>query len=135
MSRRRKNEGVGYGYTFHGAFNEKADAVKKEAKTPGSFIKGSLTAKGYRWIVMKPRKNPMRRRARVNKAKPTVKDYTQISAITGKKIRKATMVVFPDVQVPGKTSEALGDQGSDSTSGHWRQSLYARGQSAKVRSD
>jgi hypothetical protein len=96
MSRRRKNEGVGYGYTFHGAFNEKADAVKKEAKTPGSFIKGSLTAKGYRWIVMKPRKNPMRRRARVNKAKPIVKDYTQISAITGKKIRKATMVVFPD---------------------------------------
>jgi hypothetical protein len=95
MSRRRKNEGVGYGYTFHGAFSEKADAVAKEAKTPGSFIKGRATAKGYRWIVMKPRKNPIRRRARVNKAKPIVKSYTRLSPITGRK-RKATMVVFPD---------------------------------------
>src|SRR5208282_2771383 len=56
--RKRKNFGEGYGYTFHGAFTDKKDAEAKEAKTPGSFIKGTPTAKGYRWMVMKPRKNP-----------------------------------------------------------------------------
>lgn len=59
---RRKNYGEGYGFDFHGAFTEKADAMKKEAKTPGSFIKGTPTAKGYRWIVMSPRKNPRKHR-------------------------------------------------------------------------
>ncbi len=55
---KRKNFGTGYGFTFHGAFTEKADAEKKEKTVPGSFIKGTPTAKGYRWIVQKPRTNP-----------------------------------------------------------------------------
>jgi len=63
--RKRKNFGEGYGYTFHGAFTDKKDAEAKEAKTPGSFIKGSLTQKGYRYLVMKPRKNPARKSKRV----------------------------------------------------------------------
>lgn len=61
MSKRktkRKNFGTGYGFTFHGAFTDKKDAEAKEKKTPGSFIKGTPTAKGYRWIVQKPRTNP-----------------------------------------------------------------------------
>lgn len=90
---RRKNFGEGYGYTFHGAFTEKADAEKKEAKTPGSFIRGTPTAKGYRWMVMKPRKNPSRRSS--GGKKPRVKTYTLRSSLT-KKTRKATMVVLPD---------------------------------------
>lgn len=94
---RRKNFGEGYGYKFHGAFSKKEDAVKKESKTPGSFIKGSLTPRGYRWIVMSPRDNPVRRRRNV--AKPKVKDYHVVSEITGKRIRKATMVTLPDGRV------------------------------------
>lgn len=61
---RRKNAGEGYGFNFHGAFTDKEDAVKKEKKTPGSFIKGRLTAHGYRWIVMSPRTNPIPRKRR-----------------------------------------------------------------------
>lgn len=61
---RRKNAGQGYGYDFHGAFTEKEDAVRKEKKTPGSFIKGRPTQHGYRWIVMSPRKNPRKPRRR-----------------------------------------------------------------------
>jgi hypothetical protein len=89
---RRHNAGQGYGFTFHGAFTEKADAEKKEKSTPGSFIKGRPTAKGYRWFVMKPRTNPIRRS---NRAKPRVKTYVLRSALT-KKSRKATMVILPD---------------------------------------
>lgn len=62
---RRKNAGEGYGFNFHGAFTDKEDAVKKEKKTPGSFIKGRLTQHGYRWIVMSPRKNPIRRKKKL----------------------------------------------------------------------
>jgi hypothetical protein len=62
MSRRRKNAGEGYGYMFHGAFSEKADAVKKERKTKGAFIKGTPTRAGYRYIVMSPRLNPIKRK-------------------------------------------------------------------------
>ena len=61
---RRKNAGEGYGFNFHGAFTDKEDAVKKEKKTPGSFIKGRLTRHGYRWIVMSPRTNPIPRKRR-----------------------------------------------------------------------
>lgn len=92
---RRKNEGQGYGYTFHGAFNEKADAVEKEKKTPGSFIKGRATAKGYRWIVMKPRTNPRRSGGGGSRKQARVKTYTLRSLLT-KKTRKATLVVLPD---------------------------------------
>ncbi len=92
---RRKNFGEGYGYTFHGSFTEKADAVAKESKTPGSFIKGMPTQKGYRWVVMKPRKNPIRRARGASKKKPRVTTYKLKSSLT-KKSRKATMVVLPD---------------------------------------
>lgn len=62
MGARRKNFGLGYGYKFHGAFKEKSDAVAKESKTKGSYIIGRPTNQGYRWIVMSPRTNPVKRR-------------------------------------------------------------------------
>jgi hypothetical protein len=51
----RVNAGQGYGYDFHGAFTEKADAIEKERTIPGAFIKGRITNRGFRWIVMTKR--------------------------------------------------------------------------------
>jgi hypothetical protein len=62
MSRRKKNAGEGYGYMFHGSFVKKADAVAKERKTKGAWVKGTLTNKGYRYLVMSPRTNPIKRK-------------------------------------------------------------------------
>jgi len=62
MSKRRKNAGLGYGYQFHGSFKEKKDAVAKERKTKGAWIKSTLTNAGYRHIVMSPRTNPIKRK-------------------------------------------------------------------------
>ncbi len=59
---KRKNAGAGYGYMFHGAFANKADAVAKEKKTKGAWVKGTLTNKGYRYLVMSPRTNPIKRK-------------------------------------------------------------------------
>jgi len=59
---KRKNAGEGYGYMFHGAFKEKKDAVAKERKTKGAWIKPTLTNSGYRYIVMSPRVNPIKRK-------------------------------------------------------------------------
>ena len=64
MSKRRKNAGAGYGYMFHGSFAKKADAVAKERKTKGAWIKSTLTNQGYRHIVMSPRTNPRKKRAK-----------------------------------------------------------------------
>jgi hypothetical protein len=58
----RKNAGEGYGYMFHGAFKDKADAVKKERKTKGAWVKGVLTNQGHRYLVMSPRTNPIKRK-------------------------------------------------------------------------
>jgi hypothetical protein len=66
MSKKRKNAGEGYGYMFSGAFNSKADAVKKEKQRKGSFVKAVMTQHGMRYAVMTPRTNPIRRRARKN---------------------------------------------------------------------
>lgn len=62
MSKRRKNAGAGYGYMFSGAFSEKKDAVAKEKKRKGSFVKGIPTRHGYRYVVMTPRDNPPAKR-------------------------------------------------------------------------
>jgi hypothetical protein len=62
---KRKNAGAGYGYMFHGAFKEKKDAVAKERKTKGAWIKPTLTNSGYRYIVMSPRVNPIKRKKKV----------------------------------------------------------------------
>jgi len=62
MSKRRKNAGEGYGYMFHGSFSKKADAVAKERKTKGAWVKSTPTNQGYRYIVMSPRTNPRKRR-------------------------------------------------------------------------
>jgi hypothetical protein len=62
MSRKRKNAGAGYGYMFHGAFKDKKDAVAKEKKTKGAWIKGTLTNRGHRYLVMSPRTNPIKRK-------------------------------------------------------------------------
>jgi len=47
---------------FHGAFSEKKAAVAKERKTKHAFIRGTPTKHGYRYIVMSPRTNPIKRR-------------------------------------------------------------------------
>ena len=60
--KRRKNAGLGYGYQFHGAFSEKKDAVAKERKRKGAFVKGVPTKHGYRYLVMSPRTNPPKRK-------------------------------------------------------------------------
>ena len=62
MSKRRKNAGEGYGYMFHGSFAKKADAVAKERKTKGAWVKSVLTNQGYRHLVMSPRTNPRKKR-------------------------------------------------------------------------
>lgn len=66
MSKRRKNAGLGYGYQFHGSFKDKKDAVAKERKTKGAWIKSTLTNAGYRHIVMSPRTNPRKASRRTN---------------------------------------------------------------------
>lgn len=75
MTKRRKNAGEGYGYMFHGSFTEKSDAVAKERSRPGSFIKHVYTNQGWRYLVMSPRKNPIRRK-RVN-ASRGLKPFTK----------------------------------------------------------
>lgn len=67
MSKRRKNAGQGYGMQFHGSFSDKADAVKKERKTKKAFIRGTPTKHGYRYIVMSPRTNPIKRKKKAKK--------------------------------------------------------------------
>jgi hypothetical protein len=65
VSKRRKNAGLGYGYQFHGSFKDKKDAIAKERKTKGAWIKSTLTNAGYRHIVMSPRTNPIKRKKKV----------------------------------------------------------------------
>lgn len=67
MSTRRKNAGAGYGYMFSGAFAKKADAVKKESKRKGSFIKAVMYQSGMRYAVMTPRTNPVKRKKKAPK--------------------------------------------------------------------
>lgn len=67
----KKNFGTGYGYLFHGAFSKKEDAQAKEAKTPGSFVRGKATKHGYRYFVMTPRQNPPRKRRKKPKPNPS----------------------------------------------------------------
>jgi len=69
MSRKRKNAGEGYGYMFHGAFAKKADAVAKERKTKGAWVKGVYTKQGHRYLVMSPRTNARKKKAK--KPNPT----------------------------------------------------------------
>jgi hypothetical protein len=64
-TKKRKNAGEGYGYMFHGAFKEKKDAVAKERKTKGAWVKGVFTKQGHRYVVMSPRTNPIKRKKRV----------------------------------------------------------------------
>jgi len=73
LSKRHKNAGEGYGMMFHGAFAEKKDAVAKERKTKGAFIRGTPTKHGYRYIVMSPRTNPIRRKRKT--ANPATKQH------------------------------------------------------------
>jgi hypothetical protein len=80
MKRRRHNAGAGYGFDFHGAFAKKEDAARKEAKTPGSFIKSVPMRGGWRYLVLTrkestvdgPRStasNPQQKGVRVARAK------------------------------------------------------------------
>jgi len=48
----RKNYGQGDLFNFHGAFTEKADAVKKERSIPGAFIKTLWFRSGPRYSVL-----------------------------------------------------------------------------------
>lgn len=55
----RHNAKCGDQFCFHGAFNEKADAVKKEKSTPGSFVRPAnfppYSISDRRYIVLTPR--------------------------------------------------------------------------------
>ena len=77
---RRKNAGEGYGYQFHGAFAEKKDAVAKERKTPGSWVKGTMTKNGWRYLVMSPRTNPIKRRKKNPVIKPNPSELLVLGA-------------------------------------------------------
>jgi len=70
MSRKRKNAGEGYGYMFHGAFKDKAKAESKERRTKGAWIKHTYTPQGWRYIVMSPRTNPIRRKKKAPRQNP-----------------------------------------------------------------
>jgi hypothetical protein len=72
MSKRRKNAGEGYGYIFSGAFAKKSDAVKKEKKRKGSFVKAVMMRSGMRYAVMTPRTNPIKRKKKPAVTPPTV---------------------------------------------------------------
>lgn len=54
--KRKRNAGTGDVVNFHGAFKKKSEAVEKEQKTPGAFIRFS-PANGGRFMVMS-RRNP-----------------------------------------------------------------------------
>jgi len=59
------NPGQGRMFQFHGSFQKKSDAVRKEQATPGSFIKFVLTRSGGRFLVMsrnETKLNPAQRR-------------------------------------------------------------------------
>jgi hypothetical protein len=47
--------GRGRRYTFHGAFNSKAQAQRKERARPGSFIRAFRIRGHNRYVVMKER--------------------------------------------------------------------------------
>jgi hypothetical protein len=72
MKRQRKNAGEGFGFRFHGSFAHKADAVEKEAKVKGAFIKPTEINGERRYTVMSPRTNPPRRRR--TPPKPTTRN-------------------------------------------------------------
>jgi hypothetical protein len=60
------NAGEGLQYMFHGSFSQKKDAKEKEKKVKGSWIKGTLTNAGYRYLVLSERKNPIKQHRRRN---------------------------------------------------------------------
>jgi len=76
----RKNAGEGYGYMFHGSFGTKEKAQAKERKTKGAWIKHTLTNKGWRYLVMSPRTNPIKRKK---------KSLAQVEAKIERDFRKA----------------------------------------------
>lgn len=61
---RAKNFGEGNLFNFHGAYEQKADAVAKEAMIPGAFIKPAWYKHGMRFAVLTKR-NPKDRRRNV----------------------------------------------------------------------
>ena len=47
----------GYTFCFHGSFLSKAAAERKEATTPGAFIRGRrVRGRGFRWLVLTERR-------------------------------------------------------------------------------
>jgi hypothetical protein len=93
MSKKRKNAGEGYGYMFSGAFKKKADAVAKEKSRKGSFVKGVYTPQGHRYVVMTPRTNP-----RKKKAKPQ-ENPTELMVMAANPHERGREIVVP----PGTT--------------------------------
>lgn len=57
---RKRNNGSGLLFDFHGAYTKKADAVAKEKKTKGAFIRTGWFASGPRYLVVTRRDNPRR---------------------------------------------------------------------------
>ena len=47
---------AGQKVVFHGSFDKKEDAVKKESATPGSYVKEADTPHGKRFLVLTRKK-------------------------------------------------------------------------------
>lgn len=47
--------GIGKRFNFHGSFSSKAAAMKKEAETPGAFIRERTVSGKLRYFVLTPK--------------------------------------------------------------------------------
>lgn len=103
MSGKRKNSGAGYGYMFSGAFAKKADAVKKEKKRKGSFVKAVMMKSGMRYAVMTPRVNPIKRKKKIVMPGAMNKQQAERKAIETSKLNNRP---FKAVRVKYMTGES-----------------------------
>jgi hypothetical protein len=56
MKRKKTKSKAGFAYVFHGSFARKALAAAKEKTRKGAFIITRMTNRGFRYIVMTPKK-------------------------------------------------------------------------------
>jgi hypothetical protein len=77
-SRKSINPGLGKAFTFHGGFNSKILAARREKEIPGSFI----VIRDGRYYVLKPKKvrsaNPSRRRTKGRMPTPRISRYSHL---------------------------------------------------------
>jgi len=57
MTRKKQTRAkAGFAFVFHGSFKKKSKAAAKEKTRKGAFIISRMTQRGFRYIVMTPRK-------------------------------------------------------------------------------